>query len=337
MPSISRRSALAGAAGVAVASTAVAPTVARAASPRLGAVVRWAGSDRYGGSALIAQLAFKPGVQRLFVASGEVFTDALSAAPIAARDKGPVLLANTNILRTTVLNAIAALTPETIVVLGGENSIGPGVADQLAQMAPTERWSGADRYSASAQMSSSSFDPGVATAYVASGLVFPDALSAAPVAGMTPGPILLSATNSLPSAIAAELSRLAPQNIVVLGGESTLSPALADSLSAYTTGTVTRWAGPDRFSTSAAISAANFPANVPTVFVASGRNFPDALAGAPVAGLRRAPMLLVDTDSIPDSIKAELLRLNPAKIIILGGDATVSKNVEAELAAYVRP
>lgn len=341
MPSIPRRTLLVGAAGAAAASGFTGASMA-SGSPlartgaRLGSVVRWAGSDRYEGSAKIAQQAFRPGVARLYVASGEVFTDALSAAPIAARDKAPILLAKKTILRTTVLNAIAALTPETIVVLGGQNSVGSEVADQLAQMAPTQRWDGADRYSASANMSAASFDPGVPTAYIASGLVFPDALSAAPVAGMTPGPILLSASDKLPSAIADELTRLSPGNIVVVGGESTLSPALFASLTAYTSGSVTRWAGADRFATSAAISAASFAPGVGRVFVASGRTFPDALAGAPVAGLRKAPMLLVDTDSIPDPIKAELLRLNPAKIIILGGDATVTKAVETELAAYVR-
>ncbi len=337
MPSITRRAALAGVAGTAVLPSLATRAVAAPGSGRLGSVIRWAGADRYEGSAKIAMMAFRPGVPRLFVASGEVFTDALSAAPVAARDKGPILLVKKGILRTTVLNAIASLTPETIVVLGGENSVGPEVADQLAQLAPLERWDGSDRYSASAGMSSRAFDPGVATAFVASGLVFPDALSAAPVAGMVPGPILLSQTDQLPAAIGDELTRLAPGNIVVVGGETTLTPALADSLAPYTSGTVTRWAGPDRFATSAAISAANFPAGVNTVFIASGRTFPDALAGAPVAGLRRSPMLLVDTDSIPDTIKTELQRLNPAKIIILGGDATVSKAVESELAAYVRP
>lgn len=84
------------------------------------------------------------------------------------------------------------------------------------------RWSGADRYEASAAISQASFEPGVATAYIASGLVFTDALSGSPVAGKTPGPVLLVKPDEIPGSIASELARLKPDRIVVLGGPNTI-------------------------------------------------------------------------------------------------------------------
>ena len=68
-----------------------------------------------------------------------------------------------------------------------------------------------------------SFAPGVATAYIASGRVYTDALSGAPVAGKNDNPVLLVDTTKIPSSIAAELTRLQPGRIVVMGGPNTIS------------------------------------------------------------------------------------------------------------------
>ena len=90
-----------------------------------------------------------------------------------------------------------------------------------------ERWAGADRFASSAAFSAKSYPVGVSVAYVADGMNFPDALSGAPIAGKTGGPVLLTKTGSLPSAIAQELTRLKPQKIVVLGGTGAVSGAVA--------------------------------------------------------------------------------------------------------------
>jgi putative cell wall-binding protein len=134
--------------------------------------------------------------------------------------------------------------------------------------------------------------------------------------------------------VKAELTRLHPGKIVILGGASAVSDAVSAALQAYTTGTVTRVSGVDRFATSAAISAADFAPGVPVAYIANGYNFPDALSGAPVAGIKGGPVLLVEPGSVPDVVKAELTRLHPGKIIILGGVSAVSDLVSQELFSY---
>lgn len=98
---------------------------------------------------------------------------------------------------------------------------------------------------------------------------------------------------------------------------------------------VRRLAGADRFEASASISRDNFSAGVPVVYVANGLKFPDALSGAPVAGMQGGPVLLVTADSIPASIATELDRLNPDRIVVLGGVASVSNSVMMALAHYL--
>jgi putative cell wall-binding protein len=202
---------------------------------------------------------------------------------------------------------------------------------------PVDRLSGLDRFETSAAVSAANFSPGVPVVYLASGAAFPDALSGAPVAGKkgTGGaPVLLVSQNGVPPSVAAELARLRPRRIVILGGTGAVGASVEKSVQAYTAGTVSRISGADRYATSARISAVNFTPGVPVVYVANGRNFPDALSGAPVAGANGAPVLLVTATGIPASVQTELKRLTPGRVVVLGGTGAVSSVVEKSLGRY---
>jgi len=95
-----------------------------------------------------------------------------------------------------------------------------------------------------------------------------------------------------------------------------------------------RLAGADRFGTSAAVSAATFAPGVPVVYVASGLDFPDALAAGPAAATQGGPVLIVTPSAIPPPIATELARLKPARIVVVGGPAVISAAVRAQLAGY---
>jgi hypothetical protein len=89
----------------------------------------------------------------------------------------------------------------------------------------------------------------------------------------------------------------------------------------------TRLSGTDRYATAAAISKATYAPGVPVAYIATGLGFADALAGAAAAGKTGGPLLTVPGTSIPAATAAELSRLKPAKIIILGGTGVVSQAV----------
>jgi putative cell wall-binding protein/Tol biopolymer transport system component len=201
-----------------------------------------------------------------------------------------------------------------------------------------QRIGGADRYAVSADISRQKFDPGVPVAYVASGAVFADALSGSAAAGLGGGPVLLTRSAQIPPEVAAELARLRPTRIVVLGGTDTVSPAVQGSLASFVgndANKVNRIAGADRYAVSAGVSAAVYPVGVSVAYVASGAVFPDALSGSAAAGLAKGPVLLTQKDRVPASVKAELARLKPESIVVLGGTATVADSVVAELEAAV--
>jgi putative cell wall-binding protein len=98
--------------------------------------------------------------------------------------------------------------------------------------------------------------------------------------------------------------------------------------------TVTRIGGTDRYEVAAGISAATFTPGVPVAYIASGEDFPDAISAGPAAGHEGGPVLLVQKNLIPATVASELRRLAPARIVVVGGPATVSDSVLGELADY---
>ena len=112
------------------------------------------------------------------------------------------------------------------------------------------RLSGQTRYDTAIAVSQR-YSPGVAAAFVATGADFPDALSAAAAAAELGGPLLLTQPNQLPAAVGAELTRLQPQHIYVVGGTGVISAGVATALSHIAS--TERLAGADRYATADAI------------------------------------------------------------------------------------
>ena len=91
-----------------------------------------------------------------------------------------------------------------------------------------------------------------------------------------------------------------------------------------------RMAGSNRFNTAVAISEAGFEQS-DYVVIASGLNFPDALAGVPAASMANAPILLASKDTVSKETLEEIRRLGAKNAIILGGTGVISEKVEAAL------
>jgi len=199
------------------------------------------------------------------------------------------------------------------------------------------RLSGGDRYATAAAISRSTFVPHVPFLFVATGLGFPDALAGGAVAAQAGVPLLLVSPSSIPAATLNEIKRVKPIDIYVLGGPAVVSDGVLGQLRTLDDpgiGQTVRLAGANRYATAAAIASAAFGANVPTAFISTGANFPDALAGAPASQVFGGPLLLVSQWSTPTATRNALSALKPQRIVILGGTAVVSPTVAAQLDAY---
>ena len=89
--------------------------------------------------------------------------------------------------------------------------------------------------------------------------------------------------------------------------------------------------GSTRYETATKISKEGWPNGANTVVITSGNSIVDGVTATPLATSYDAPILLSDKDTLTDYTSTELKRLNPKKVIVIGGDAVVSNKVINEL------
>lgn len=172
---------------------------------------------------------------------------------------------------------------------------------------------------------------------------FPDALAGTPLVG--DGPLLLTPTAALHSAVRSELDRVLPKGgrVYLLGGPGALAPGISDSLTAAGYDVV-RLAGSDRLATSVVIAdavATLYPASAETVLVARGFGtadnptaaWADSVTGGGFAASRRHPVVLSESHAL-SSDAANFLR-GRREAILLGGPGALSERVRSDSAARV--
>lgn len=207
----------------------------------------------------------------------------------------------------------------------------------------TNRLSGASRYDTAIAISQYAYPgtPNVPVVYIAGGAGFPDALSAGPAARAEGGPLLLTEATTLPAAVRAELVRLNPDEIVVVGGTGVISAGVEAALAAYAPN-VDRVSGASRYLTSQAIaqrvlSNGGFTTGQP-LWVATGTGYADALSAGAAAADAGVPILLVDggLSSIPTSTRTFIDdTLQASDVYIAGGTGVVSAGIETALKGIV--
>lgn len=202
-----------------------------------------------------------------------------------------------------------------------------------ASAASVDRLSGADRYATAVAIAQQAYPEGAPIVFLATGGGFADALSAAPAAAAHGGPLLLTDPRTLPTSVTAELKRLAPERVVIVGGTGAVAGSVVTAVRNLGL-TVERVSGADRYATSRAI-VERFFTEAPTAWLATGANFPDALAASAAAGSIGAPVVLVNglEGSLPGATLSLLDALGVTSALIAGGTGVVSPGIEKALGA----
>lgn len=203
---------------------------------------------------------------------------------------------------------------------------------------PVIRLSGDTRYTTGVEISQEGFPGGSDVVYVATGLSFPDALAAGPAAAQLGGPVLLTDPTTMPAAVRAEIVRLDPAKIVIVGGTAQVSAAIMADLN--TIAPAQRIAGADRFATSRqiAIDAFGLASNglgATDVYISTGLNFPDALAAGGAGAAFDRPVILVNglQSSVDQATLDTISDLGATNIYVVGGSSVVSDGIATQLGA----
>lgn len=281
---------------------------------------RIGGADRYEVAANVSSQLPNADGSPVVVASGEVFTDALSAGPLAAYRGARLLLTSGTSLPPSLTAELNRSRPSEIVIAGGPGTVSDAVLAALAQYGTVTRIGGADRYAVAADIATRI--PGKHVV-IASGELFSDALSAGPLAAELGGPLLLVRSGELPAATATALRGIAPVRVTVLGGPATVSDAVLNEIALITGAQTARVGGADRFEVAANVARQFFP-SAGTVVLASGHLFPDGLSGTPLANAHNAPILLGTSTCTPAYTVSALNSLKPASTFLVGGPASIT-------------
>lgn len=250
-----------------------------------------------------------------------------AAAAVVAAGTGPVLADSPTSTQTTASSVALADAP----------TFGPEAESEEAI-----RIAGANRFETAALVAAA-FESTPDVVYIATGSDYPDALAArawgtqgvqaqAHDEGI-PAPVLLTRTDALPVATIAALEAIAPSEIRIIGGNSVVSEDVEEALADYAD-EVIRYGGANRYAT-AALIAQQFPPGGEVAFVASGENFPDALAAGAVAGLAHAPVLLTRSDAFDWRAAVALSHLDVESVVVVGGSAAISDDVLADISEIV--
>lgn len=187
---------------------------------------------------------------------------------------------------------------------------------------------GQNRYDTGVQVSSAGWNEGSNAVVLGRGDLPIDALTGSVLAKKFQAPMLLTMSSSLPDNVAAELNRLQPKTVYIIGGLSAVSKEVQLQIEklGYS---VKRIAGKNRYDTS--VQVANEIGINSELILTTGKESPDALSIAPYAGIKQFPILFTEQNSLPPEVKGTIQNGDIQKVTIIGGENAISAKVAAEL------
>ena len=233
-------------------------------------------------------------------------------------------------------------------VLAGATATALTMGAHATASVTVNRVAGADRYQTSAMIAEAKYPTGVSSNNVvlATGLNFPDALAGNYLAGQLGAPILLTPQTSSDPAyptVTAALAKLLPgpiKHVTILGGTAAVGADVASDL--QTKGyLVSRIGGATRYDTAQMVDTqtgqtpGNGTSGNPTAILATGQNFPDALAAGPLAWNKKFPVVLTDgtQPTLSPQATSTLSTDKIKNVLIMGGSAAINPGINTSLAS----
>lgn len=265
-----------------------------------------AGSNRYETSAYISQSSFNKS-DKVIIASGEKFADALSAGNFA--DEAPILLVKQNEIPREIKKEIKRLNPSTVIIVGGTSSISDKVAKEFNGKSVI-RYAGKDRFETSKKISDSiSSDSGVV---LVNGYNFADALSA--------NYYTLKFNKKLVLCNGKSSNVDKNQVTDIIGGSKSMN------ISGLTN--VNRISGRNRYETSVNIAKKCHNSN--ELILVDGRNYPDALSATSLTVKKNSSIMLVEDKQL-SPIKQFIRQNKINRLVVIGGEKSIPNDTLTNL------
>lgn len=284
---------------------------------------RFGGDNRYETAAKISQAVFPKTAPTVLLTSGKTYPDGLSAGSTATRLGAPILLTEREKLPAATITELQRLTPEQVLILGGNGAISSKIESELAKVLPDARLrrvEGQDRYETSAKLVHDFWPESTQSVMLTTGADYPDALVGSAAAAKMEMPLLLTNPLAMGAKTAEALQGISPQNIYLVG--SALEGTVRDQLEyAFPEASIVSVGGKNRFETAFGVAKQFWDKDQPGALVASASSFPDAMSGAVLSKASGLPILLSGAECNADAVRASFKDVSPR--IFLGGIGAV--------------
>lgn len=279
---------------------------------------RLAGQDRYETAAAIAKEGWLQSDYAIIVC-GDNYPDALVAAPAALMYQAPILLSHKDFLPSVTKQELINLRVKNVILIGGLGVLSDNLTSEFIKMGLTpNRWAGKDRYETSLVVASHLSN--ISEVAVTTGEDFADALSIASVAAQKKMPILLVPQNDISDHVRLFIKQHALSKSYIVGNPEQISNDVAIQFP-----NAERIIGVTQYDRNIAVIRKfneEFQGN--NIYVATGNDYADALAGTALAAKNKAPVVLV-SNPLGEVTYGYLDQVLANKSLnILGGEGVVS-------------
>lgn len=301
---------------------------------------RAAGPSRVETAVDVSRRAFAAGAPAALLVRADAYPDALAGAPLARKLGGPVLLTPRDALHPATAAEVRRLGVRHVVLLGGTAALSTAIEDDLRRNGVTtvQRLGGADRFATAGLVAEQVGGDEVVVAegaHVRPDRGWPDSVSASALGALTDRPVLLVMHDDVPSATGEALEQLGVTDVTIVGGDAAVSAEVESQLAdqdgdGQLDTTVRRIAGQDRYETSARVADAMIAAGADDadLWIATGTNWPDALAAGPAVAATGAVLVLANGDTL-DSSRATRAWLRSKRelgvrsVVLVGGTSAI--------------
>lgn len=292
---------------------------------------RISGSNRFSTAVEVSKMNYKKS-ETVILANSEKATDILTTSPLAESLECPVLYTKDNAIPEETISEMERLGVKRVIVIGGKKSVSDSVFKELSSKYELNRVAGSDRFDTANKIAKEVVKRSSEKkkAIMVSSESYADALTISSLATKENIPIVITNSKNLSEKTEEFLKNNEIKEIVYVGGNNSISNEVQKETEKKGIKTVARYAGKDRYETATIISNNVRPDSDFSVYV-NGENLSDAITANSLCANLKSPILLVKKDTIPDPVKKTMNGKARFNRIIVGGENSVSRNVEKEI------
>lgn len=263
------------------------------------------------------------------------YPDALVAGPLAANYNAPILMTPTKQVPRRVVDALRTHGFTKVILVGNSGAISAGAASQLQNAGfQVQRLGGQDRYRTAGAVADhllAARGRDKSDVYLATGVDYPDALSASSAAIKNVGVVLLTPRRTVDGTSQGWMNSAKAAKVVAVGGPAVAAAERSVHLDE-------KQVGVDRYETAEKVASAYFPPNPGRIAVATGKDFPDATLAASLTARTGSPLVLTRPDTLTKPTTQFLTRNRASvrKVDVVGGKAAVTEKVRGEIYSALR-